>query len=208
MIFRNTYLKRNDKTPKKLSLILFLPFLLGPIESKLPKNQELITVSNQITINVNKSIVWNNLLEIPDLSKDITPNFLTDIGIPKPQYSTYDKAENVRLGYFNNGIVLYEKVKSSTIEKELTLEILMDKSILTNSPTLIHVPKNKGIEFESIQYQLEEVDENTTILTLNCAYYLNTNLIYYGKFWSKLILNDFENNLLKGLKHNIENNDN
>jgi hypothetical protein len=204
LILRSILKNKEDGISKNAIPIFMIPILLGMIEKQLPKQQSELLVSNEIVINCDKRTVWSHLLSVPDLSDSRSSNSFTILGIPRPIKSTYDSVSNVRLGYFENGIVLNETVTKRDEFEKLEFKINLDKSKTSASPTLSHVLKSHTIEIENIRYELEALDKNTTKLKLSTTFTVNSNVLFYGKFWSELILDDFENNLLTSLKKVIE----
>ncbi|MES2588865.1 MAG: hypothetical protein V4622_07790 [Bacteroidota bacterium] len=199
------YLKKQDNGISKNTMsILLLPILVGSIEKEFPKKSSEYIISENIIINSNLDSVYNNLLEVPDLSETSSSGISNYLGIPRPKFSTYDYEFNIRKGYFENGIVLYETVKYSKTNSKLVFNIDVDKSELANSPTLNHVLTSKGIEFDNVTYKLSKIDSNKTKLTLSTKFNINSNLPFYGRYWSKLIITDFETNILRSLKAKIE----
>jgi hypothetical protein len=75
---------------------------------------------------------------------------------------------------------------------------------LESSPTLNHILKNKQVEFRYIRYELERLGEGKTLLKLSARYTIHSNIPLYGKFWSEVIIRDFEEKLLGSLKEVIE----
>jgi len=204
LILREIVKKRDGGISKNALPIFMLPILFGAIEKQLPKEKTELLICNQIVINKNKESVWNNLLAVPDLSNDIGNSFINDIGIPRPLRSTFDSVKNVRLGYFENDIVLNESVIHRVEYKKLKFKINLDKSHLSNSPTISHILKNRNIEFDYIQYETSQINKNKTKLKLSAKFTVNSNIPFYGQYWSNLIINDFETSLLNSLKKVIE----
>lgn len=204
LILRSIFKNRNDGISKNALPIFILPILLGAIEKELPKEKSELYISNEIVINSNHQIVWDNLLSVPDLSNNMGNSFFNYIGIPRPIRSTYDSCTNVRLGYFENNIVLNESVVERVELKKLVFKINLDKSNVSNSPTLEHILKNRNIEFDNIQYETSEISKNQTKLKLSAKFTVNSNIPFYGRYWSDLIINDFETSLLNSLKNALE----
>ncbi len=199
-IFQNNY----TKFKKNTLAIFILPVLIGNIEKKLPKIKSTYTISNDIIINESTPKVYSKLLAVPNLTQVNKKGLLNIIGIPQPIYSSYNKATNTRFGYFENHILLKEKVIENRVNKKLVFKILDKESNFKSSPTLLHIFETKNLEFKNITYTLSKISNNQTKLQLSTEFTLNSNLRWYGKFWSNLIINDFESNLLKSLKKVIE----
>lgn len=201
-----SFLRKHDGgISKNMIPILLLPILVGRIEKEFPKNSSEFTISEYVIIASNVDAVYDNLLEVPYLDQASSIGISNYLGVPQPKYSTYDHESNVRKGYFENGIVLHETVESSQENVELVFNINVKKSELTNSPTLKHVLTSRGIEFKNITYKLENLGTLKTKLTLSTKFNINSNLIFYGKYWSELIITDFEKNILNALKTKLEN---
>jgi hypothetical protein len=108
------------------------------------------------------------------------------------------------LGYFDNGIILHEKVIDLKEYKKLSFAINVQQSKLDNSKTFMHIIKKESMIFNSITYKLQSINESKTRLTLLCDYKVRTNIPLYGEFCSKNIILDFESKLLNALKRKIE----
>lgn len=207
LYFRNRVLNSKDYKIKNNYLpFIFLPLVLGTIEKNGQKTETNHLVENQIAINSSSSNVWKNLHEVPNLSKYTRTSLINYLGVPKQVYSTYDSKNNIRLGYFDNGLILNEKVVETIHEKKLGFAIDFSKSNLNQNPTLKNIVREKSMIFDGIYYELIPVNSNKSILKLKCKYQLNTNLTPYASYMASKIINDFENNLLGALKCKIETN--
>ncbi len=203
-ILKWRFQNNNDKLNKNALSIFILPILIGNIEKQLPKIKSTYTISNAIIINESTPKVYLKLLAVPNLTQVNEKGLLNIIGIPQPIYSSYNKISNTRFGYFENHIVLKEKVIENKINEKLVFKIIDKESNFKSSPTLLHIFETKNLEFNNITYTLTKISNNQTKLQLSTEFILNSNLRWYGKFWSNLIINDFESNLLKSLKKVIE----
>nr|WP_294860520.1 hypothetical protein [uncultured Fluviicola sp.] len=197
--------EKKDQTIKKQALpILLVPLVLGMAEKQLPKYTTEHAISNELIINQPDSVVWKHLFAVPDLRSVNAPGTLNAFGVPQPTHSTYNPKTNVRLGYFENGIVLHESVIESKTNRKLSFAIDVDKSSLSASPTVDHVLKNKSLEFKYIGYELKRLEDGRTSLKLTTSYLIHSNIPFYGQLWSTSIVNDFEQNLLQSLKKVLE----
>ena len=87
------------------------------------KKEDNYQISETIIINTPKENVWNNLFSVPDLTNYIDNSFYNYLGFPNPIKSEYYTETNVRLGYFDNGIILNEKVIEEEKFKKLSFSI-------------------------------------------------------------------------------------
>lgn len=195
---------KKGKISKNMLSILFLPIVLGSIEKELPKQVSNEEISNTIIIHKDVQTVYSNLFEVPDMRNSRSFGISNYLGVPRPLFSTYDKEQNIRKGYFENGVILYETVEHSIPNAEIIFKINVAQSNLKSSPTLQHVMNSGSINFQNITYTLHPVDENSTKLTLSTSFEINSNLNFYGQYWSNLIIHDFEKHLLLSLKVNLE----
>ena len=196
----------NDIVDQLSVSVLLLPILFGQIEKQFPKMETRMELAREIQINLPDTVVWNNLHAIPDLSGVQASGIFSYLGVPRPIKSTYNRTENIRLGYFENGIVLHESVVKEIPCKELVFAMDVNKSSLGSSPTLKHVLKGKSLKFHSIIYELKRINKHATTLRLKTDFSIYSNVPFYGTFWSKGIIADFENSLLRSLKQVLETN--
>lgn len=196
--------KAKENTNRNSLLLVLIPIVLGNIEKYVEKRESSFQVSQTIEINTSDEFVWNNLASVPVLTNDINNSVYNYLGFPNPVKSDYNSKTNTRLGYFDNGIILNEKIIELDKLKKMSFAINVDKSKLENSQTFKHVLKNKNLVFSAITYELEKINDSKTKLTLVCDYKVRTNVPLYGEFCSKNIIADFESKLLNALKKNLE----
>lgn len=100
--------------------------------------------------------------------------------------------------------MLHESVVKEIPLKQVVFAIQADQSSLDSSPTLKHVLQGGGLKFHSIAYELEKIDRQSTKLRLKTDFSIYSNVPFYGKFWSKKIIANFEADLLSCLKEVLE----
>ncbi|MFD1605188.1 hypothetical protein ACFSJW_01195 [Flavobacterium artemisiae] len=186
-------------------LLLIIPIIIGNIEKRIEKKETHFVVEQSVIINTPNKVIWGNLFAVPVLTNYMNSSAYNFLGFPNPVRSDYNPKTNVRLGYFDNGIILHEKVIDREEYKKLSFAINVQKSKLDNSQTFMHVIKKESMIFNSITYKLQSMNESKTRLTLLCDYKVRTNIPLYGEFCSKNIIVDFESKLLNALKKKIEN---
>ncbi len=192
---------------KKLYSIIFIPLLLSPLEAILPNQQESFQVKTEIVINASQEQVWANLLEVPELSDEYQAGLLNYIGVPKPLYSKLQivDGQEYRVGYFSEGIELYETITKLEAVKFVNFKIQLEKSKLRNLPTDQQLLNSDYFKFDNISYSLKRITKNKTLLTLSTQYSIESKMNFYANFWAKTIIKDFESKLLNALKKTIEN---
>ena len=131
-----------SRRSKHLYPILLLPLLLNPIESLLPDQQETFEVETSITIDAPNAIVWNNLIEVPEISEDeFDYGFFNFIGVPRPIKSALKtiNGKEYRIGYFTGGLKLYESISQLDSLEFVNFKIHIEQSELRDLPTDKHL---------------------------------------------------------------------
>lgn len=194
----------DDKLNKNSFLLLLLPIIVGVFEKNIDKSTQHFSISETVIINQPHKEIWRNLFVVPNLENSIKNSTFNYFGFPNPIYSTYNSTQNLRKGYFSNGVVLHEHVEVVKPFEELRFTIDLENSEFQKNQTFKHVLKSKSLEFDAIVYELKPITEDKTELILKCDYVINSNIPFYGEFWSKIVINDFEFKLLNALKTELE----
>ena len=199
------YLKKRKSN--KLYSIILLPFILNPLEVYIPNHKDKYSVKSEIIINTKKEQVWNNIIEVPLIQdEEYDYGFYNYIGVPRPVKSKLEiiKGKEYRIGYFTEGLKLYETISKIDTLNFVNFKIHIEESELRNTPTDKHLLKSNYFKFKNISYTLNEMKAGKTKLILNCDYLLNSKMNFYASFWANEIIEDFEVRLLNVLKTKIE----
>jgi len=191
----------------KLYSIVLLPFILSPIETLIPNESEHFSVESKIVIKTDKKTVWENLIEVPEIKdKEYDKGFFNFIGVPRPIKSELEiiKGTEYRIGYFSDGLKLYETISKVEPLNFVEFNIHINESELRDLPTDKHLLKSNYFTFDNISYELREVSAYKTELILRCNYTLDSKMNGYANFWAERIIKDFESRLLNSLKFKIE----
>ena len=196
------------KKPNKLLSIIFVPFLIAPLEGQFEHSKSVYQTVQEIKIKGSDSLVWSYLIEVPEIkAEEYKGGIFQLIGVPRPIKSELKRVNGAtyRIGYFTGGLELYESISVLEVNSKLRFNIHMDQSKLRNTPTDQHILKSKHFKFLSITYELEPTLNGNTILSLKCDYEIDSKMNKYAHFWADLIISDFEIRLLNSLKAKIEN---
>lgn len=192
---------------KKLYSLLLLPFVLNPIEASLPNHRAMFRVQSTVYIQAPKHVVWANLIEVPAISNDeFDQGFFNFIGVPRPVKSKLEtvNGQTYRVGYFTDGLKLYESITEIDSLHFVNFKIHLNKSKLRDLPTDKHLLGSNYFRFENISYKMVKSDKGHTQLTLGCDYVIESKMNRYANFWANQIIKDFEVRLLNALKKKIE----
>ncbi|MFK7921545.1 MAG: hypothetical protein AB8H47_06285 [Bacteroidia bacterium] len=197
----------NKRNENGLFSLLLLPLLLGPVENQLPNSKEMFNVEQSIIIKASQEAIWDNIIEVPEISKDeYRSGLLNRLGIPRPIKSELKliKGEEYRIGYFSEGLKLYETIIEEDSLVFVKFKIEIDKSELRDTPTDQHLLKSDYFKFVDISYRITALGNGDSKLRLNCNYSIESKMNSYANFWAKIILKDFEVRLLEVLKAKLE----
>jgi hypothetical protein len=208
ILLRYYLINRNKEKIHKnfITPLILLPFLTNGIENRFQKNTQNYLTTKTIIINNSQLNIWSNLKAVPNLNGHSSTSFFNIIGVPKPVKSTYDPINNIRLGYFDNGTILYEKIIEEKVGKKVSFSLDLTKSTIKKSLTLQNVIKEKSLSFHKISYELNPISTNKTLVKLSCHYQIKSNFQIYSRFLTDAIFSDFETNLLQSLKSKLDKN--
>jgi len=199
------YLKK--KEGKGLYAVVLLPLLLNPVESQFDNKVEHFNVQNAIIIEASQSEVWQNLKEVPEIQEsEYDKGILNYLGVPRPLKSEMlvMDGEEYRIGYFSDGLQLFETIAEEDSLERLSFKVHIDKSTLRDLPTDQHLLNSDYFQFEEISYRIKDLGDGRSELQLNCQYKVESKMNGYANFWADIVLADFEQRLLRALKVKLE----
>lgn len=199
------------RNPNKLqvSFILFLPFLIAPIEGYFGLNEKIFTENTSITITASREEIWNHITKVDSISDTENKTSLFQIlGFPRPIEATLDTIAvgGVRIAKFDRGLFFTETVTEMIPKEKFAFSIVADPKSIPPTALDEHVLVG-GNYFDILhgKYELEEISENQFILHLSSKFRLSTNFNFYSGLWSKLIMRDIQKNILEIIKERSEN---
>lgn len=199
------FLKKKDG--KGLYAMVLLPLLLNPLENQFDDPTEHFHVQNSIIIEASQTRVWQNLKEVPEiLESEYDKGILNYLGVPRPLKSemVVMDGEEYRIGYFSDGLQLFETIAEEDSLERLSFKVHIDKSTLRDLPTDQHLLNSDYFQFEEISYRIKDLGDGRSELQLNCQYKVESKMNGYASFWADIVLADFEQRLLGALKVKLE----
>lgn len=200
--------KRNRTDKVYVSLFVFLPFLIAPIENKLGLTDKIFTEHTTIDISATDKIVWDNITGVKEISEDENNNSLFQfMGFPRPIEAKLDTVAigGIRKAIFARGLFFTETVTQMQPNKLLAFNIVADPKSIPPKALDEHVMVG-GKYFDVLEgkYEIEKVNDNKIILHLTSQFRLSTRFNFYSGLWSKLIMKDIQENILKIIKRRSE----
>ena len=201
--------KRNRST-LNVSLFILLPFIVAPIENKLRLEDKIFTEHTNIIINSTDDIVWKNITRVRKILEGENNITLFQImGFPRPIEAELDTVAvgGIRKAYFERGLFFTETVTQMNPNKILAFNIVADPKSIPPKALDEHVMVG-GKYFDVLEgkYEIEKIDNNKILLKLTSQFRLSTRFNFYSGLWSKLIMKDIQDNILKIIKRRCENN--
>jgi hypothetical protein len=197
-----------NKNKLTISLILFIPFLIAPLENSLGLTDKIFTEKTSITISSTDIRVWENITRVKEISKEENNLTLFQImGFPRPIKAELDTIAigGIRKAIFGRGLFFTETVTEVVNEKILAFDIKADPNSIP--PTALDEHVLVGGEFFDVlegKYEIEKLSDSEIRLHLTSKFRLSTGFNFYSGFWSKLIMSDIQKNILKIIKERSE----
>jgi hypothetical protein len=112
--FLGGYLKRRQhRRNLKITFLVFLPFLLAPIESFIGSFPGVYKARTSIEINAPPEVIWDNVTRVKDIPEEEDTGYLNRfLGFPRPVKAelNFEGVNAYREAVFTNGLVFHETV--------------------------------------------------------------------------------------------------
>lgn len=209
-IFAGLFKLKKSKRQENInvSVIILLPFLIGPIENSITTHPEKFTTNTSIIINSNACKIWQNVTSVKEIKpKEDDSKLIGFLGFPKPVKAELD---TLAIGGFRKAIFEKGLVFNETVTKYEDLK-LMEFKIKANtyeipSTTLDEHILIGGEYFDMLDgtYKLQKLGENRYKLILYSHFSMKTTFNSYAGIWGTWIMKDIQNNILNVIKKRSE----
>jgi len=203
-------LKKSKKNERlNLSVLVLLPFIIGPIENSIPLNPEVFKTYTSIIINSNDKKIWDNVTSVKEIKAKEDSSTLTKwLGFPKPIKAELDKQEvgGYRKAIFEKGLIFNETVTEYKDLKLMRFKIKANTYEIPSTTLDEHILIG-GEYFDMLNgtYELEKINNHQYKLILYSNFSMKTTFNSYAGIWGKWIMKDIQNNILKVIKERSEN---
>ncbi|KFF05328.1 APC family permease [Flavobacterium reichenbachii] len=203
-------LKKSQKNERlNLSVLVLLPFIIGPIENSIPLNPEVFETYTSIIINSNDKKIWDNVTSVKEIKAKEDSSTLTKwLGFPKPIKAELDKQEvgGYRKAIFEKGLIFNETVTEYKDLKLMRFKIKANTYEIPSTTLDEHILIG-GEYFDMLDgtYELEKINNHQYKLILYSNFSMKTTFNSYAGIWGKWIMKDIQNNILKVIKERSEN---
>lgn len=202
-------LRKNKKNENlNLSVILLLPFIIGPIENSLPRSKEVYTTYTSIVINSSAEKIWDNVTSVREIKANEDSTKLTAwLGFPKPVKAELDTLAvgGYRKAIFQKGLIFNETVTQYKKEELMEFKIQANTFDIPSTTLDEHILIG-GEYFDMLNgtYKLQKLGENKYNLILYSNFSMKTTFNKYASIWGNWIMKDIQNNILKVIKNRSE----
>jgi hypothetical protein len=197
---------RSPGRSKTMGIFLFLPIAVCSVEERFANPKTSHQVRTEIIVNADRQTVWEHIKSVDTIrNTELQWSFAHFIGMPKPVRSELadETVGGVRKIYWDKGIRFREIITWWKPLESFSYDVIID----TIPPGAVDRHIQVGGEYFSVNsggYELHAMDSQTTKLTLFCNYSIASKFNFYGRYWARLILDDFQVVILNVLKKRCE----
>lgn len=198
--------KRDNKV--YVSLLVFLPFFISPIEKLVGEIPGTYKVDTYIDINAPAETIWDKVIRVKEIQpKEDKGWFTAFLGMPRPLEAilNFDGVGATREARFTKGLVFHEKVLQYIDQKKMVFSITAYPYEIPSTTMDKHIVVG-GQYFDVLSgtYMLEKLKEHKYRLHLYSYFKLTTTFNFYAGWWAKWIMKDIQNNILQVEKRRAE----
>ena len=191
-----------------LAFCVMLPFMLTPLETRIPAPVNIRTVETQIEIHADPAVIWNQITRVPPIGKEEQRKTVTQwMGFPRPIEATLSREGigGIRHATFEGNVLFVETVNVWEPEKRLAFSIRADTTGIP-ATTLDEHATVGGPYFDVLQgeYRIERIGPGSCVLHLSSRHRLSTHFNPYAGLWTEFIMRDVQQNILEVIQHRSE----
>lgn len=208
VLITNLFKRRGRGQVQLLSVLIFLPIAVYPIESQFPDATIYQTTHNSIVINASAETAWDAIKSVPTIQEsEYQTSWTHRLGFPRPLAATlsHEGIGGVRTAGFSSGLSFLEEVTDWQPNKTLAFNIvaqgeLKERIAFPLGPEI----GGRFVNVESGRYTIEEVGDDTTVLHLVSTQRLTSKLNSYAGFWVNAVMSDLQSTILEVIKLRCE----
>jgi hypothetical protein len=191
-----------------VSMVLLLPYFVGPVEQMIELPEEILTVENRIEIHASPEEIWNEIKSVPAISKkELRWSWVHALGFPRPIAAVLEGEGigAVRVATFERNVSFFERVTEWVPGQAIAFSIEADPQFVPANAFDQHVIV--GGRFYDVldgRYEIETGEDGKVVLHLSSRHRLNTHLGGYASWWSERIMEEIQGNILEVVKRRAE----
>jgi hypothetical protein len=185
-----------------------VPFLIVPLETRLPSPVALHHTVTSVMIAARPADVWKLVVSVDTIHASERRRALyTTVGFPAPIAATLDRAGvgGVRRASFEGNVVFTETITDWREPERLSFSIKPNTAEIPATSLDPHVTIG-GAYFDVLKgtYDLEPVGDTATRLVLTSEYRVSTHFNRYSGWWADRIMKSVQTGILGVLKVRAE----
>jgi hypothetical protein len=207
LVFYIIRAKRTKTHVTVVGLLLFLPFLITPLENQFPRRDSIRTVHTRLEVEAAPAQVWAQITRVAPISEaEHRFSFFHLAGLPRPMSATltHDGVGGVRRGQWEDGLAFVETISEWTLNENYVMQMEADTSAVAGSP--LPLQEIGGRHFDVIQgaYAIEPLGAGRVRLHFTGTYRLSTRFNAYSSLWTDFFMRDVQNYILQIMKARAE----
>lgn len=194
---RNKDLDKNDwgkPNTLNVSVLFFVPALLGYLEGERTLVPVEYTITKQIVIEAPPTEVWRQLTHINELkASERKGSFSTLMGFPKHLRTVADTfaVGGTRFAVYEKGLYFKEMISEYVPGKRMMLDITTDPDNIPPTVMDEHILiGGKHLDILKDEYNLEQLPDGSSRLSLSSRFRINTPLNWYAGLWATYLMSD------------------
>ena len=188
-----------------LLLALMSPVFSGTVEARFDTDRATTTTATYIDIAASPETIWENITAVSPIGAgEHRPNWIHYLGFPRPMEATlsHEGVGGVRRGMFDSGLRFDETIVVWDEHRQLAFEITETSESLLPPP--LDIIDNEQFDVIGAAYRLEPLGDGRTRLHLTSEHALKTRFNGYGGFWTNLVMDIVQDDILELVKARAE----
>lgn len=188
--------------------LLLMPFLVTPLENRLPTPTSVRTVETSTPIQADARTIWDQIKSVPPIRpEELRESFTHRIGFPRPIAATlsHEGVGGIRNATFEGNVLFIETVNVWEPERRLRFSIRAATDQIPSTTLDQHVTVG-GPYFDVLdgEYEIEMKGPRSAVLHLSSRHRLSTRFNFYSSLWTDFIMRDIQENILDVIRKRCE----
>lgn len=196
-----------SNSPKLLSVGLFMPFMLAPLEQRLPATTLHQTVTQSIFIAAPPATIWQHINYPLNIQKaELKDGLVYQIGVPYPMEARTleGKVGGLRALQWERGVKFAEIITAWEPNHYIAWDYKFTADSFPPGSLDEHIViGGHYFNVESTAYVLQP-EANGTRLTIQVNTSVSTNFNHYADFWARFLVTDTAKTILQFYKTRAE----
>jgi hypothetical protein len=194
--------------PAGAATTALLPFVLTPLERRVPLPTRTHEVHTSILIAADPATVWPEIIEVPLIQPhERRPALFTRLGFPHPLSATLSRAGvgGIRHARFERGLLFVETVTDWKPEHRLRFTIAAQPDSMRPETLDRHVTIG-GPYFDVLsgRYEIRPGPRGKVLLELTSELRLSTHFNLYATPWVDAVMRSVQENILQVIRSRAE----